>query len=187
MAKTKTQRPKSKTQTPTAAVAAPPYKPAGTGLSSDDIKKGKVCTTRWTHDAKYAWDRGVAIGKYLAGLKRGKILAVKCGTCNLTMVPPRASCEWCFKPIDGWVELKDTGVINTFSLSYVTWDVKRITEPVVPAVIEIDGASKGMGIMHLLGGVDPKQVKRGMKVKAVWKPVAEREGAITDILYLKPR
>jgi uncharacterized OB-fold protein len=186
MAKTRVQSPKSRVQSPRPAPAAPPYGPIATGLSDDDFKKGKVCTTRWTHDARYAWDRGVAIGKYLAGLKEGKILAVKCGSCNRTMVPPRAFCEWCFKPIDGWTEIKDTGVINTFSLCYVTWDVKRITEPLIPAVIEIDGASKGMGIMHLLGEVDPKQVKRGMKVKAVWKPAAEREGAITDILYWKP-
>ena len=57
---------------------------------------------------------------------------------------------------------------------------------IIPAVIEIEGASKGMGIMHLLGEVDPDEVKMGMKVKAVWKPAEEREGAITDILYFKP-
>jgi len=53
-------------------------------------------------------------------------------------------------------------------------------------VIEIDGASKDMGIMHMLGEVEPDDIKIGMKVKAVWKPAAERTGAITDILYFKP-
>ena len=158
----------------------------GTGLSDDDIKRGKVCTTRWVHDAKYAWDRGVAIGRYLEGYKEGVILGVHCRKCGRIMVPPRAFCEWCFVPVDEWVELKDTGTVNTFSLCYVTWDVRRITEPEMPAVIEIDGASKGMGIMHLLGGVDPKKVHIGMKVKAVWKPVAEREGAVTDIRHWEP-
>jgi hypothetical protein len=61
----------------------------------------------------------------------------------------------------------------------------RIKEPQIPALIEIDG-SGGVAIMHLLGEVDPKQVKIGMRVKAVWKPEAEREGAITDIEYWKP-
>jgi len=56
----------------------------------------------------------------------------------------------------------------------------------LPAVIEIDGASKGMGIMHLLGEVEPGDIKIGMKVKAVWKPEEEREGSITDIIYFKP-
>lgn len=186
MPKPKVQDPKSKIQSPRTVPAAPPYNPIGTGLSEDDFKKGKVCTTRWTADARYAWDQGVAIGGYLAGLKQGKLLGVHCHKCGRTMIPPRAFCEWCFKPVDGWVELKDSGVINTFSLCYVTWDVRRVKEPQIPAVIEIAGASRGMGIMHLLGEVDPDQVKVGMRVKAVWKPEAEREGAITDIKYWKP-
>ena len=53
-------------------------------------------------------------------------------------------------------------------------------------MIEIDGATPGHGIMHMIGEVDPADVKVGMKVKAVWKPEEEREGAITDIKYWKP-
>jgi uncharacterized OB-fold protein len=88
--------------------------------------------------------------------------------------------------MDSYVRLDDTGTVNTFSLCYVTWDVKRIKEPELPAVIEIDGASPLHGIMHKLGEVDPKDVRIGMRVKAVWKAPEEREGAITDILYFKP-
>jgi hypothetical protein len=88
--------------------------------------------------------------------------------------------------MDKFVPLKDTGTVNTFSLCYVTWDVQRIKEPEIPAVIEIDGASPLHGILHKLGEVDPDQVQIGLRVQAVWKPAAEREGAITDILYFKP-
>ena len=62
----------------------------------------------------------------------------------------------------------------------------RLQEPQIPAVVEIDGASAGMGIMHLLGEVNPDTVKIGMRVQAVWKPPEERTGAITDIAYFKP-
>ena len=75
----------------------------------------------------------------------------------------------------------------------MTWDVKRITEPEMPAVIMLDGASALSessvimgGIMHKLGEVDPQKVHIGMRVQAVWKPESEREGSITDILYFKP-
>ncbi|MEO0099127.1 MAG: Zn-ribbon domain-containing OB-fold protein [candidate division WOR-3 bacterium] len=158
----------------------------GTGLKDEEIKERKVCLAYWKADAKYAWDCGIAIGKYLAGLKEGKILGVKCEKCGRIMVPPRIFCEECFRTIDSWVELKDTGKVNTFSLCYITWDMKFLKEPQIPAVIEIDGASPGHGIMHLLGEVKPEEVKVGMKVKAVWKKKEEREGAITDILYFKP-
>jgi len=158
----------------------------GTALSRTDFKEGRVLTTRWVPKARYAWDAGIAIGRYLAGLKAGKLLGTLCTQCGRTVIPPRASCEWCFRPMDDWVELADTGVVNTFSLCYVTWDMRRVKEPQIPAVIEIDGAAKGAGIMHLLGEVDPEDVKIGMRVQAMWKPPEEREGAITDILYFKP-
>ncbi|MFQ6015423.1 MAG: Zn-ribbon domain-containing OB-fold protein [Anaerolineae bacterium] len=158
----------------------------GTPLSSADFKEGRVLTTRWVPKARYAWDAGVAIGRYLAGLKEGKIIGQRCRQCRRVVVPPRGFCEWCFRAVDEWVELQDTGTVNTYSLCYVTWDMRRVKEPEIPAVIEIDGASKGMGIMHRLGEVKPDEVKIGMKVKAVWKPADERTGAITDIEYFKP-
>jgi uncharacterized OB-fold protein len=88
--------------------------------------------------------------------------------------------------MDSYVRLKDTGTINTFSLCYITWDMQRVKEPEIPIVVEIDGASPLHGILHKLGEVKPEDVKIGMKVKAVWKPAKERQGAITDIKYFKP-
>jgi hypothetical protein len=85
-----------------------------------------------------------------------------------------------------YVQLADTGIVNTFSLCYVTWDVKRIKEPEIPAVIEIDGATPLHGIMHMLGEIEAEKIKIGMRVKAVWKEPEERTGSITDILYFKP-
>ena len=82
--------------------------------------------------------------------------------------------------------LKDTGRVNTFSICYGTWDMKRGKKPFIPAVIEIDGADPGMGILHLIDGVNPDTVEIGMPVRAVWKPEENREGAITDILHFRP-
>ncbi|MGW8249282.1 MAG: Zn-ribbon domain-containing OB-fold protein [Anaerolineales bacterium] len=158
----------------------------GTTLSEDDFAQGKVLFNYDQLNGSYAWDTGIAIGSYLAGLKEGVILGAYCATCRKTVVPPRTVCEWCYRPMQQFVPLQDTGIVNTFSLCYVTWDVKRIQEPEIPAVIEIDGASPLHGIMHLLGEVEPKQVHIGMRVRAVWKPAEERQGAITDIRYFKP-
>jgi len=158
----------------------------GTPLSEEDFEKGRVLYRHDQIHAWYAWDTGVAIRTYLAALQEGVLLGGYCATCRKTVIPPRTVCEWCFRPMDEYIPLDDTGIVNTYSLCYVTWDVKRIKEPEIPAVIEIDGASPLHGIMHKLGEVDPKNVKIGMRVQAVWKPESEREGAITDILYFKP-
>ncbi|MCX7704037.1 MAG: Zn-ribbon domain-containing OB-fold protein, partial [Planctomycetota bacterium] len=143
---------------------------------------------------------GYAISRFLDGLKDGKILGVKCNKCKRVVTPPRIFCEKCFKEMDEWVELKDTGTVNTFSICYITWDMKRTKEmgvlPEIPAVIEIDGTNPRVGFLHKIGEippkeegsleVNPKSVWVGMRVKAVWKPKEEREGRITDILYFKP-
>lgn len=164
----------------------------GTPLSEKDFDQGRILFRHDELKAEYAWDTGIGIGAYLASLKNGVILGSACYSCNKIVVPPRTVCEWCFKPMDEYVPLKDTGTVNTFSLCYVTWDVQRITEPEIPIVVELDGTSSLRsgpimgGIMHLLGEVEPQRVKIGMRVQAVWKNPDERESAITDILYFRP-
>lgn len=158
----------------------------GKGLKSADIDGHKVFTLPFQPRLHYSWDTGQAVGRYLDGLKEGKLIGKKCNACDRIMIPPRMFCELCFRPTDDWVDLQDTGTVNTFSLCYVNWDASRLPKgamPHIPAVIEIDGASQGMGILHLIGGCDPKDVKIGTKVKAIWKPANERTGAITDIRH----
>lgn len=170
----------------------------GRGLRESDFRDKKVLFTEWDPNARYAWDAGVAIGRYLQDLKTGQITGVRCNQCNRTVVPPRVFCEWCFRPMDEWVSLPDTGTVNTFSICYVTWDMKELSEPQISAVITIDDTHPPVGIMHLLGEVDPLALKArlagedpeglriGMRVKAVWKPPEERTGSILDIRYFRP-
>ncbi len=167
-------------------MAGQPTNVRGTPVRSADLKKCRVFTTTYVPRIQYAWDTGQAIGRYLEELKNGRLVARRCNNCQRIMIPPRMFCERCFRPTHDWVVVKDTGTVNTFSLSYVSWDVRRLKKPEIPAVIEIDGASKGMGILHVLGNVNPKQVRIDMKVRAVWKPAKQRTGSITDIAYFEP-
>ncbi|HDQ72242.1 MAG TPA: Zn-ribbon domain-containing OB-fold protein [Chloroflexi bacterium] len=155
-------------------------------LRSKDFEEGRVLFETWDPNTHYAWDAGIAIGRYLQGLKAGQLIGRHCPECGRVLIPPRMFCESCFCATDHWIPLQDTGTVITFSLCYVTWDMIRLEEPLIPAVIEIDGASTGMGIMHMLGDVDPDAVEIGMRVQAVWKPAEERTGSITDIVHFKP-
>ena len=158
----------------------------GTYVSRKDIEEGRVPTFKDKPEAKYAWAAGVAMGRFLAELKEGRIIGRRCRRCGRVLVPPRMFCEWCFRPTDEWVYVRDTGTVLTYSISYLGPAAERLKEPIIIAVIELDGASPGIGILHKLGEVKPEAVHVGMRVKAVWKPPEEREGAITDILYFKP-
>jgi uncharacterized OB-fold protein len=95
-------------------------------------------------------------------------------------------CEECFRPTDAWTYVKDTGTIETYSISYIDLDAKRITDPVYVGVVSVDGASPKMGLMHFFGGVTPETIRIGMRVKAVWKPPAQREGSVLDIVHWRP-
>jgi hypothetical protein len=158
----------------------------GTPLDAADVKRGKIFLSAYTPKLRYAWDTGEAVGRYLSELKEGRLIARSCRKCDRVMVPPRMFCERCFRPTDDWVYLKNTGTVNTFSLCHVSWDVRRLKTPQIPAVIEIDGASPGMGILHLLQRVRPEQVHVGMRVGAIWKPASKRTGSITDIACWAP-
>jgi len=163
----------------------PPREPRATGLSDAEFRSATGAIDQRL-DARYAWDPGEAIGAFLEGLRDGQILATTCSRCERTLVPPRKFCERCFRPTDSWTEVEDTGVVETFSICHVTWDMRDLDEPELPAVIRLDGASQG-GFLHKLGGVDPGSVRIGMAVEAVWKPIAERTGSILDIAYFRPR
>lgn len=155
-------------------------------LSSDDFREGRVLFETWDPNAQYAWDAGIAISRYLQGFQAGQLIGRSCPECRRVLVPPRMFCEACFCPTDEWVTLQDTGTVLTFSRCYITWNMIKLEEPQMPAVIEIDGASPGMGIMHMLGEVDPDTLEIGMRVRAVWKPPEERTGSVTDIAYFAP-
>ena len=199
-AKKKTTKTAAKKQTKRAAAPALPRgsidyakRPApmetafpGTPLSGRDFYGGKVITWDDEYTVEYDWDSGVAISAYLDGLKEGKLLASYSPGTNRTVVPPRTFDELSWTPINDLRELPGTGTVNTFSLCMVNWDATRRDTPLMPAVVELDGASPGMGILHMLDEVDPDAIEIGMKVEAVWKPAAEREGAITDLFYFRP-
>ncbi len=146
----------------------------------------EVLASEYAADLKYSWASGAAMSRFLIELKNGRIIARKCNKCKRILLPPRIFCEDCFRETDGWFYVKDTGTVNTYSISYVAADASRLKEPLFVAVINIEGATEGMGFLHLLGEVSEKELKVGMRVGAVWKPEAERIGSILDIRYFKP-
>jgi acetyl-CoA C-acetyltransferase len=140
-------------------------------------------------DLRYKWDDGLAITTYLDGMKAGKIRGSYCSECGRVMIPPRSFCELCnLRAVERYFDLPDTGVVETYTISNVNWASLPLPDGKQDlfAVIAIDGAADQMGLVHKLGEVDPRDIRIGMRVKAVWKPESEREGAITDILYFRP-
>jgi hypothetical protein len=157
----------------------------GVELSSKEFY-GKVTSVTFRPDVKFAWSAGEAMSRFLAELKEGRLIARTCRGCSRTLFPPRMFCEECFRPTDAWAYVKDTGTIETFSISYIDLDARRIEEPIYVGVVSVDGASPRMGLMHFFGDVTPETIKIGMRVKAVWRAPEDRTGSVLDIRYWRP-
>ena len=164
-----------------------PKSAPGHKVSSKDIAQKNITYTWWEPMVQYSWSLGPAMSRFLQELKAGKIIGKKCDKCDRILVPPRMFCERCYGLTGDWVYVKDTGTIETFSIAYIDANANRIKDPMLIGVISFDGAHpKPMGIMHYFREMTKDEIKIGMKVKAVWKPENEREGAITDIKYFRP-
>ena len=165
--------------------AAAPTLPPSHPLSDDEFRSA-IGSVDDTLDVTYEWDAGEAMGAFLEGLRDGRVVATFCTSCERTLVPPRKFCERCFRPADRWTQVEAVGLVETFSICHVSWDMRDLDPPEIPAVIRMDGASDG-GFLHKLGDVAPEDVQIGMAVEAVWLPPAERTGSILDIAYFRPR
>ena len=165
-------------------VQTPPYTTGGHPLSDAEFRSA-VGAVDHRLGAKYSWDAGVAVGRFLDGLRAGKILGRECRRCERVLVPPRMFCERCFRETDAWIEVEHTGTVQTYSICHVSWDMQPLDPPEIPAVVAVDGSDGGF--LHMLGEVEPDEVRIGMEVEAVWKPVGERIGSILDIAHFRPR
>ncbi|MEF8874617.1 MAG: Zn-ribbon domain-containing OB-fold protein [Candidatus Thermoplasmatota archaeon] len=168
-------------------IDAPPYGPKGEHVTQSQIDEDEINYNEWDPEAQYAWSCGPAMSRFLKELKKGKLIATVCENCDRVIFPPRMFCEYCYKPVDEWKYVEDTGEIETYSISYVDPNAKPIEEPILIGVVNIDGASEGHGFMHYFDEVDPDDIEIGMKVEAVWKPEEERIGSVRDIEYFKPK
>ena len=158
----------------------------GVELGPKDLESGAVTTVRYRPEAKFAWSAGEAMSRFLAELQAGRLIGWACTGCDRVLFPPRMFCEECYRPTDAWVVLRDTGTIETYSISYLDTDARRITEPILVGVVSIDGASPKMGMMHYFGEMSKDEIRIGMLVKATWRAPKDRVGSVLDIQYFRP-
>lgn len=135
---------------------------------------------------RYEYAAGEVTSRFLTSLKmQRKILATKCSKCGLVMLPPRAYCERCFVPVEEWVSVGNTGVIEAATI--VCQKFENLPEPPYAiAYVRLDGADTAL--INFVEGLDlsdvraaAKALKPGTKVRVRFKD--RPEGRITDFHY----
>jgi uncharacterized OB-fold protein len=117
---------------------------------------------------------------FLDKLKAKKLVGLKCPGCNRVFYPPRFVCGKCLIKPDRWVDLRETGSVSTFAISYLKDpDTGEIQEkPIV--LIQLDGADTS-SITQLNPKVDFKDTNIGMPTKTHW--TENPTGGLMDIEY----
>lgn len=132
----------------------------------------------------YQYFAGRVGSKFIISLRDKKqILGVKCKKCDKVFIPPRQTCAKCMSNLtDSWVEVSDTGEVVNFTVVREDDGHLPMKAPYVIALIKLEGADTPL--THIVGGVDPGEVKIGMKVKAVF--AKEPTNTILDIDHFAP-
>jgi len=127
-------------------------------------------------ESYYEYPAGVALSRFLAGLRDGKIVASRCGVCGASYLPPRAFCLKCLKPVSEFHEVEGFGFVETFTRSYISLE-GVLHQPITWIFVRFEGVVGG-----LLHRLDPSaEPRRGLRVVPVFH--AERVGSILDIKW----
>src|SRR2546426_3010576 len=135
---------------------------------------------------RYDYALGEVAGRFMAGLKDGKILATRCSKSGYVYLPPRAYCERTFEPCDGWVEAGLEGVIETSTIVVRGFEGKR-KPPVAIAFVRLDGVDSAIG--NYVDDLDLSDFDAAIRRIAPGKRVRvrfadTREGRITDFSFV---
>ncbi len=150
-----------------------------------DAKGGEQVVTD-TVTLRYDYSLGEVAGRFMAGLREGKILATRCSKSGLTYLPPRAYCERSFEPCDAWVEAGLEGAIEASTIVVRGFEGKR-KPPVAIAFVRLDGTDSAIG--NYVDGLDlsnydaaSAKLAPGRRVRVEFAAV--REGRITDFSFV---
>lgn len=109
------------------------------------------------------------------GLKDGRVMLQQCDSCQQWVFYPRRHCSHCWSHQLTWKEVSGAGTLYTYTVARVpTLPEFAGAEPQILAVVELD---EGVRMNTTLVGLDPEQIKVGMRVKPV-RATVNAEGAV---------
>ena len=148
-------------------------------MSDENRNEEGLLTAPFVLEYKYKRTVGPIIGKFLTGLRDGKILAAQTKR-GPVICPAQEYDPLTGDAIDGLVELSGKGTIRTAVRVHKPLRQHPRQEPFAFALIQLDGADTAM--THIVAG-DLDKAVAGARVKAVF--ANERIGYITDISHFE--
>ena len=131
----------------------------------------------------YRYFPGPTAARFFLELRDNKrIMGLRCPACRTVYVPVESTCGKCFENMEEWVEVGNQGVLLSYTVAHYTLPIHPFPEPIIYGLVKLDGADTGM--LHFLGEADPKDLRIGTRVEAVFRE--KRAGNILDIQHFRP-
>jgi uncharacterized protein len=142
---------------------------------------GRIVAWKDSIPLHYEYTAGTAGEAFLRGLKAGRIVASKCGTCGEVRLPPRAYCLQCYGRARVDVDLLHYGRLAAFSTAHLGEGGAKLAAGSRTAFgfFTFEGVSGGL-VHRILrdGGGHPKV---GDPVRPLFAPADRRKGSILDL------
>jgi uncharacterized OB-fold protein len=131
----------------------------------------------------YTRSVGPVIGRFLTGLREGRLLGVRLAG-GRVLVPPTEYDPATSEPVgDDWVEVGPAGTVQSWSwVAHPRAGKHPLEHPFAFALIRLDGADTAM--LHAVDSGSPDAIAVGTRVAPRWR--SERTGSVRDIETFVP-
>ncbi|UGT39992.1 OB-fold domain-containing protein [Nocardia yamanashiensis] len=129
----------------------------------------------------YTRSTGPTIGRFLTGLRSGRVIGVK-GSDGRVIVPPAEFDPKTAEPLTEFVDVSDVGTVQSWSWVAEPLPNQPFDRPFAYALIKLDGADTAL--LHAVDVASPADIATGLRVRARW--AGERTGDIHDIVAFEP-
>jgi uncharacterized OB-fold protein len=146
----------------------------------------RLLTLTFDAPMPYTWSVGIYGSRFFQEIKNHqRFIGIRCPACGKVYVPPRRVCGPCFAEMNDLVVLPNQGTIRAFSIvnyPFIDPDTGRQRPiPYTYGYIQIRGADNIFS--HIINETDVQKIEVGLPVAAVFRPQAEMQGRMSDILH----
>lgn len=143
---------------------------------SDDVLSAK-----YVLEYTYSRSVGPVVGRFLEGLRDGRIEGVRTKS-GRVLVPPTEYDPETGEATDDFVEVGQSGTVKTWCWLREPRQQNPLQMPFAWALVQLDGADTAL--LHAVDAGDIDRMKTGMRVRVRWAET--RVGRIQDIACFVP-
>ena len=107
---------------------------------------------------------------YWKAAHEGRLIVQRCTECGNTQLYPRWRCLRCRGQVE-WVDATGGGTVYSFTV--IRQNFSRSFRHLIPYVVALVDLDEGPRLMTNLLGIDPDDVRIGMRVRVRFEPVSE--------------